>query len=221
MEKVKGGGFKRRILIQTALAVAFFFLVAAFVSADNFLGEGARYVAGEGVDVESSWVSFDDGSAVEVSADPAQETEGTPRRYGGGRNGAPLYRAGIRIVVTDLAVAVSGFSTEQGILIQGSAGQNVKAAADGEVRYLGESEDGYMVELLHSGGFTSIYQGLSSIEVGYRRYGGDRQCDRCYRRRRSHVFPVSRWGRIEPAGVSVPIAAVFFAANSQREKRTK
>ena len=166
VEKVKGGGFKRRILIQTALAVAFFFLVAAFVSADNFLGEGARYVAGEGVDVESSWVSFDDGSAVEVSADPAQETEGTPADTVEEETEPRFTAPASGIVVTDLAVAVSGFSTEQGILIQGSAGQNVKAAADGEVRYLGESEDGYMVELLHSGGFTSIYQGLSSIEVG-------------------------------------------------------
>ena len=64
-----------------------------------------------------------------------------------------------------MAVSVSGFPTELGILIQGSEGQSVKAAAAGSVRYLGESEDGYIIELTHDGGFSSIYQGLSQVGV--------------------------------------------------------
>lgn len=164
--KQGGGGFKRRILIQSAIAVALFFLVAGFISADNFIGDGARYLAGEGIAVSSSWVDFGEEPAAPVTADPG--TQATPgNTFTPDPNLQPQFTAPASgIVITDLAVAVSGFATQQGILIQGSAEQSVKAAADGEVQYLGESEDGYIVEILHNGGFRSIYQGLSELSVG-------------------------------------------------------
>lgn len=156
------GGFKRRLLVQSSLAVVLFFLVAATITADNWIGDGARYVAGEGLSADSSWIDF--GQALPALSG-SEEEQGQATGVTEGTTMPQFTAPASGIVVTDLAVAVSGFATEQGILIQGTPGQSVKAAADGEVGYLGESEDGYIVELWHSGGFSSIYQGLSSIEI--------------------------------------------------------
>lgn len=159
--------FPRRLLRQSALALALFLLVAASVTADNFWGAGARYVAGEGLSPVNSWIDFGGSAKAQAEAVP---TEPAPEEKEGAglaeSSAAPRFTAPASgVVVTELAVPASGFATEQGILIQGASGQTVKAAADAEVRYLGENEEGYIVELLHSGGFSSIYQGLSTVEI--------------------------------------------------------
>lgn len=171
----------RRLLYQTLLAAVFFLAVVAGITAENRLGDGARYVLGTAVSAESSWVEFRNAAATPAAEDAASATDGDSAAAEGTAgetapslvesDATPQFTAPASgVVVTDLAVAASGFSTQQGILIQGAAGQDVKAAAEAEVGYLGESEDGFIVELLHSGGFTSIYQGLSEISVA----AGDR-----------------------------------------------
>jgi len=168
------GGLKRRLILQSALAAVLFFAVAGFVSADHLLGQGARYVAGEALRAESSWVDFDTVSAAPVLADRAEEStagaadpaaESTPATPA--EDAVPQFTAPASgIVVTDLAVEVSGFASQQGILIQGGAGQSVKAAADGIVQTCSTDADGtWQVELLHSGGFRSLYRGLSAVTV--------------------------------------------------------
>ncbi|MDO4732548.1 MAG: M23 family metallopeptidase [Bacillota bacterium] len=167
-----GEGWKRRLLLQAGAALLLFLLVAAGIDADNLLGRSARYIAVSGISPESSWLwSGLDPNITPVSASeegPLQPQPGTLPEAGTGEGdgGVPQFTAPASgVVVTDLAVAVSGFPTELGILIQGSEGQSVKAAAEGSVRYLGESEDGYIIELCHAGGFSSIYQGLSQVGV--------------------------------------------------------
>ena len=61
--------------------------------------------------------------------------------------------------------AATGGSTDRSILIQGSAGQRVRAAAEGTVRSVSSDSGLYRLELEHLGGFTSVYQGLSQIDV--------------------------------------------------------
>lgn len=168
-EAPKRKSFPWRLLRQTILAAAFFLVIAASITAENKLGEGARYVVGTAVTASSSWVDFQkDAAPVSASGEDSQVAkEPEPQTPSITESDAvPQFTAPASgIVVTELAVAVSGFSTQQGILIQGAAGQSVKAAAEAEVGYLGESEDGFIVELRHSGGFTSIYQGLSELAI--------------------------------------------------------
>ena len=188
-----GSSWKRRLLIQCAASIVLFLVVAAGINADNFLGRSARYIAVSGVSLENSWLwSQDDPNVTPVTSQPGDTgttgatipgvkdpTTGDPSTSdpatGDPTTGAdatedsdtlPQFTAPASgVVVTDMAVSVSGFPTELGILIQGSEGQSVKAAAAGSVRYLGESEDGYIIELTHEGGFSSIYQGLSQVGV--------------------------------------------------------
>ncbi|MEG1662148.1 MAG: hypothetical protein RR332_06480, partial [Clostridiales bacterium] len=49
-----------RVVKQMVVSLVFFFLVAIGVGAQNWLGEGARYVAGPGLSAENSWLDFSD-----------------------------------------------------------------------------------------------------------------------------------------------------------------
>lgn len=171
--------FWRRLAWQSLFSVIFFFLVATFIHADNVFGIGARYIAASGISATNSWIDLsgqggtlpvdadqqEDNSSLPVSGNPT-DTPDNSNTTVNGEGDIPSFTAPASgVVVTDLAVAVSGFSTQLGITISGSEGQNVKASAAGAVAYLGSSEDGYIVELVHSGGFSSVYQGLSEICV--------------------------------------------------------
>ena len=189
-----GGGWKWRLLRQTAVAAALFFLVAASVGAEGPLGRVSRYVAGPGLAAESSWVDFSGqgGNVTQVEAQPSQaedplapgreqgqdqggsgaadpaQADAAPQAEGdlAGEDAVPQFTAPASgVVVTELAVASTGFASRQGILIRGSEGQNVRAAAQGTVLSLSGEGGAYMAELSHPGGYTSIYQGLSSMEV--------------------------------------------------------
>ena len=173
-----GKGWKRRLLIQSAASLLLFLLVVAGINGDNLLGRSARYIAVSGVSPANSWLwngpdpnvspvaAPDAGGTLDPEQLPEPEEKGAAENPEAQETEIPQFTAPASgVVVTDMAVAVSGFPTEQGILIQGSAGQSVKAAAAGTVRYLGESEDGYIIELNHGGGFSSIYQGLSQVGV--------------------------------------------------------
>jgi len=160
----KEGAFVRRLLWQCAAAAVFLFLVGAGVGADNLLGDSARFVVQEVSAEGDSWLW--DGEITPVSS-----VEGEPQLPETDADAQPVFTAPASgVVVTDLAVEASGFGTEQGILIQGTEGQNVKASADGEVIYLEEGDDGFVAEIRHSGGFCSVYQGLSAVSVA----SGDR-----------------------------------------------
>lgn len=177
--KTRGGKFRNRILGQIALSLILFLIIAASVGADNIFGDSARYVAGDGIAEESSWIKF---GAKDKAGD-----EQTPGNNGAGDSQTPDVSAAddalppnftapaSGIVVTDVAVAAGGFATSKGISIQGNAGQTVKAAAAGSVSSVGEGGDGYVIQVTHSGGFVSVYQGLSETKVnqGEQVAGGD------------------------------------------------
>lgn len=170
-KKTRGSKFRNRILGQISLSLILFLIIAASVGADNIFGDSARYVAGEGIASESSWINFDglkqddqdgqtpDGTDDGTTSDPqdvSSADDALPPDFTAPASG---------IVVTDVAVAAGGFATSKGISIQGSAGQTVKATAGGSVSGVSESGDGYIIELTHSGGFVSVYQGLSEVKV--------------------------------------------------------
>ena len=182
----RGGG---RLLRQCAFAVLFFCAVAGLIDNDGPLGEAARYVAGPGLAAESSWLDKDggllaaaakpdsaespeesgtaDGAAAETATagtesgaqdaagDPSQDDAAATPRFTAPASG---------VVVSDLAAAATD-ENRRGILIQGSAGQKVRAAAAGTVRELRDENGLYRLEIAHSGGFASVYQGLSQIDV--------------------------------------------------------
>ena len=166
-EKSRGSKFKNRLLGQIALSLVLFLIISASVGVDNFFGESARYVVGDGISQESSWIDFENSQIDDPEAIPPEEDTSTQVSVFPADDGAqPDFTAPASgIVVTDIAVAAGGFATTKGILIQGNAGQAIKAAATGIVESLGESEDGYIIELTHSGGFSSVYQGLSELHI--------------------------------------------------------
>ncbi len=164
----KTGKWRNRILGQISLSLVLFLLVAGMVNADNIFGDSARYVVGTGISTESSWISFSDNSDRDNLIDTPGATLANNNAdvFPADDSAPPDFTAPASgIVVTDIAVTTGGFATQQGILIQGNAGQNVKAAAGGKVTAVESSIDGYIVELEHSGGFVSVYQGLSAVEV--------------------------------------------------------
>ena len=172
-----------RLLRQCLLAAALFCAVAALVGSDGLWGEAARYVAGPGLAPASSWLKTEDGlqqvdaapdieaesiaspataDAVPDSGDAAAETTSDD----GDTAETPRFTAPASgVVVSELAVTAGGSGESAGILIQGSAGQRVRAAAAGTVRSVSDENGLFRLELEHSGGFTSIYQGLSQIDV--------------------------------------------------------
>lgn len=150
------------IWLQAALSLVLVIAVAGLIGNEGVPGVAARYLAGPALNAESSWFSFGRGEA----AVPA--TAQLPPA-GGAADSAPTL-APIKfvapasgVVVKGMALDAAGLTTDQGIIIQGVAGQSVKAAAAGEVLYMGESESGFIVELGHAGGFSSVYQGLSEL----------------------------------------------------------
>ncbi|MBO7667668.1 MAG: M23 family metallopeptidase [Firmicutes bacterium] len=176
-----------RLLRQCAFAVLFFCAVAGLIDNDGPLGEAARYVAGPGLAAESSWLGKDggllaaearpggtvSGGESETAADtdaneeaPAEEAAPDAAENATQDGDAtPKFTAPASgVVVSDLAAAAAG-EAERGILIQGSAGQRVRAAAAGTVRELRDENGLYRLESAHSGGFASVYQGLSQIDV--------------------------------------------------------
>ncbi|MEG1537614.1 MAG: peptidoglycan DD-metalloendopeptidase family protein [Clostridiales bacterium] len=173
-----------RVVKQMVVSLVFFFLVAIGVGAQNWLGEGARYVAGPGLSAENSWLDFSDAlpvlggnSADPVIPDAAVAAAGADSirngAAGSGSAGNDSAAAGeIRfiapasgVVVKDIALDSSGVTAEKGIVIQGAAGQDIMAAAAGEVIYLGDCDSGYIVQLSHGGGYVSAYQGISQLVV--------------------------------------------------------
>ena len=181
----RGGG---RLLRQCAFAILFFFAVAGLIDNDGPLGEAARYVAGPGLAAESSWLATDGGLLAAEARPGGEESDGgsqapgdAAEEYAGGDTEPPSEDAAGNppqddaatpkftapasgVVVSDLAAAATD-ANQRGILIQGSAGQKVRAAAAGTVQALGSENGLYRLEIAHSGGFTSVYQGLSQIDV--------------------------------------------------------
>ena len=158
---------KTRLLGQISLSLVLFLIIAASIQADNFLGDSARYVAGEGVAASSSWIDFS-GESQQDTTEPLDDPNATAVQNvcPSDDSAQPDFTAPASgIVVTDIAVEAGGFATKQGILIQGNAGQSVKAAAAGSIASLDEGTDGMVMEITHSGGFTSVYQGLSDVDV--------------------------------------------------------
>jgi len=148
--------------LQLGLSVVLVAAVAAFVSTNSLPGQAARYLAGEALSAESSWFTF----GREQKALPASAELPPPDYDSAVAVSAPKFVAPASgVVVKDLVLDEDGFSSEQGVIIQGMAGQNVRAAAAGEVNYLGESASGFIVEIKHEAGFSSVYQGLSELSI--------------------------------------------------------
>ncbi|MBQ1501005.1 MAG: M23 family metallopeptidase [Firmicutes bacterium] len=155
-----------RLIGQASLSLILFIIIAGSVNAAGFFGDSARYVLGEGVSAENSWFNREASGKPEAAAPVTAQDAALPDVSPADDGEQPEFTAPASgVVVTDIAVAAGGFTTGKGILIRGNASQPVKAAADGSVLYLGNSDDGYLLQLSHSGGFVSVYQGLSQVGV--------------------------------------------------------
>ncbi len=177
-----------RLARQILAAVIFFVLVAAGIGAQNWLGAGARYVVGTGLRADNSWLDFSDALPVFAGKDAVvtdaavaaagAEVSGTVADSAAGNsaaNGSAVDTADRQplsfiapasgVVVKDMALDSTGITSQKGIMIQGAAGQEIMAAAAGEVLYLGECDSGYIVQLQHDSGYISSYQGISKLTV--------------------------------------------------------
>ena len=160
--------FGGRLMGQLSLSLILFLIVAASVNSDNILGQGARYVMGDGISAATSWLPQEnalpvDSAGADLDMDNAIPLPEVSPADDGEQPGFTAPASGV--VVTDIAVTAGGFAGSKGILISGNAGQSVKAAADGTVADAGSSDNGYTLRIDHSGGFASVYQGLSRLTV--------------------------------------------------------
>ena len=171
----RGGSGRRAIrylLGQSVLALAFFFGVTGFIGAENFIGASARYVMTSVMAVEDSWIAV--GAPVEQQ--PGLPVSGTPdvadkaaddaaQQQVSGAGEMPLFSAPASgVVVRDVSTA--GISAGKGVLIQGTLGQTVRAAAPGTVESITADGEGLLrISISHEGGYRSCYGGLSAAEV--------------------------------------------------------
>ena len=116
---------KTRLLGQISLSLVLFLIIAASIQADNFLGDSARYVAGEGVAASSSWIDFS-GESQQDTTEPLDDPNATAVQnvFPSDDSAQPDFTAPASgIEITDIALEAGGFTTKQGILIQGNDGQ--------------------------------------------------------------------------------------------------
>ena len=135
--------------IQIILSIALFLFVGQYINTDDMKGDFSRYVMGEGLSMESSWLSYDS-IVPAVSDDNASKTV---------------------FLMPLLGVAVRDFSldTENGtntsLVIEGDSGQKVTSTAKGKVSYMQETVTGWIVKIDHDNDFQSVYQGLESVDI--------------------------------------------------------
>ena len=162
---------KSRLLRQTVLSFVFFLLVATTIGADNLLGDGARYVAGQGINAQNSWLDFSD--AVPAVADSENEANDVAEQSSAATPSGTEYpeqplsfiAPASGVVVQDMALDSTGVTSDKGIIIRGAAGQDIMASAAGEIIYLGDCDSGYIVQISHEQGYISVYQGLTQLTV--------------------------------------------------------
>lgn len=141
-----------RFLGQCVFAVLFFFAVAKLGAYDNTLGNYSRYIAQDGLSMETSWLPYE--KIVTASAN-LQSKSGPPSFL------LPLSG----VVVSDISFDQSGANTASSIIIKGEPGAEVKATAAGTVSRVLEVDGVLMVEVTHEGGFVSNYQGMQKVSV--------------------------------------------------------
>ena len=138
--------FMRRLIFQGIAAIALFFVVVSLVNTPGLFGDYARYAAGEGLNIETSWLEFK-GAVPALS--PATDI-------------APVHFV---IPAGGAAVKNIGVNGASGITFQGENGQKVKASAAGEIKSA-VCEDGlWRVEIKHGGDFVTVYEGMSECNV--------------------------------------------------------
>ena len=135
--------------LQIALAGVFFIGVLYFLPQGGVLGDYARYVAGEGLSQQSSWLGA---PAVPASSNSTlgQDTFDFVLPFSG-------------VVVRNFQLTEADGAIGKGITISGEPGQIVKATAAGKVAAIARQEDVFAVEIHHSLGYISIYSGLGEL----------------------------------------------------------
>ncbi|MGI5891556.1 MAG: murein hydrolase activator EnvC family protein [Bacillota bacterium] len=149
-EKNRFGGFGKRFLAQSVVAVILLLVVVNFTSSETILGDFSRYVGGDALELESSWINYDALLAASTSDDSTIPEFVVPV-------------SGVVIKKFQLEGEPSGQSS--GIIINSEAGNSVKAVADGTILSTGGEKGNMWITISHSGGFVSIYQGLDQIQV--------------------------------------------------------
>ena len=135
--------------IQIVLSIILFLFVGQYINSEDLKGDFSRYVLGDGMAMESSWLSYDN-IIPAASEDTVSDTV---------------------FLMPLLGVAVRDFSldsdngTNTSLIIQGESGQDVTSTAKGMVSYLEETVTGWIIKIDHANDFQSVYQGLVSVEV--------------------------------------------------------
>lgn len=123
---------KSRLLRQTVLSFVFTSLVATTIGADNLLGDGARYVAGQGSTPRTVWPDFSD--AVPAVADSENEANDVAEQSSAATPSGTEYpqqplsfiAPASGVVVQDMALDSTGVTSDKGIIIRGAAGQDIR-----------------------------------------------------------------------------------------------
>jgi len=144
--------WRLRFLGQCIFAALFFLAIAKFGGYDNTLGDYSRYIAKDGLSMETSWLPYE--KIVTASANLESRSE------------PPSFLLPISgVVVSDISFDQSGTNTASSIIIKGESGDEVKATAAGTVSRVLDVDGVLMVEVTHEGGFVSNYQGMQKVNV--------------------------------------------------------
>ncbi len=142
----RGVAFGWRLLGQSLLACVFFVAVVTFLPAESKMGEYARYVVGEGINIENSWLPY-----TQVVSVTALDT-------------VPKFTVPASGVVHEMPLV--GENQNEGsmaVTIETKAGEEIHAVADGTVFYIANINGAWRVEIKHSGGFMSVYSGMAEV----------------------------------------------------------
>lgn len=134
---------------QVILAIVFFIVVSHYINAEGKVGDFSRYVVGEGLSVESSWIDYKG-----IMPAAREQVSATPGFL------MPL----LGVAVRDFSLATDN-KESQSLVIQGEAGQVVSSTAEGTVTYLQETDKGWVIKIDHEEGFQSVYENLAEVSV--------------------------------------------------------
>ncbi len=153
-----------RIIMAQAIA-SLILLVAtiAMLGQENNGDNWAGYLISQSLAIENSWTNF--GYQDNSNQPPQENTQLASVPAAAPLKSIEFVAPASGVVIRDIAAALNGQNAQQAIIIQGLANQQIKAAAAGQIMAISQGENGYTIEISHSDGFSSLYQGLSQSDL--------------------------------------------------------
>ncbi len=153
----------RIILAQAMAALILLIAIITMLGQENDGENWLGYVVSQSLATENSWTNFGYQLNPEQAQPPNNQPASVPAAAAPGNIEFVAPASGV--VIRDIAAALNGQNTQQAIIIQGLANQQIKAVAAGQISSISQGENGYTIEVSHNEGFSSLYQGISQTDL--------------------------------------------------------